>query len=310
MADERAQLAILGIDFKAPDADSDELRLSPVNGSPIGALCPRADELDSGYQPFADPGPEPYAALGAGGRAMSISPDGSIAAGAWQRASEAATGAAPAASIPPVHSTGQGAGAAPVAEKPVDAVPTVAAAAAVTPTVSESRCCSCSLASGCDDLLKCECRKRRAICTTNQCACRPGASHCTNYHVFAMEGASRVRKPAAGPDALPVRTASVTPSPRKKSTVQRAGSTVRPLPQAGGGVAPCVADSTARARSARSSLRFGSLTSPAGQTAMDRSVAQFDGAQSAAEVALLLLQPEVDEAAAAAVGAMTNRCAR
>jgi hypothetical protein len=34
---------------------------------------------------------------------------------------------------------------------------------------------------------------------------------------------------------------------------------------------------------------------------MDHSVAQFDGAQSAAEVALLLLQPEVDVAQAAAV---------
>src|SRR5690606_21726362 len=54
-------------------------------------------------------------------------------------------------------------------------------------------------------------------------------------------------------------------------------------------------------RSARSSLRFDPLTSSGGQTAMDHSVAQFDGAQSAAEVALLLLQPEVDEARAPAV---------
>jgi len=99
MADERAQLAILGIDFEALDADSNEFRLSPVNVSPIGTLRPPSAELNSGHQSLADHGPEPYAAFGAGGRAMSISPDGSIAAGSWQRAPEAATGAAPAVTV-------------------------------------------------------------------------------------------------------------------------------------------------------------------------------------------------------------------
>ena len=235
---------------------------------------------------------------------MSVSPDDGVVSGAWQRSE--VVGAAPAASVPdlPVQMTGQCAGAAPLVEKSgqVTAVPTAAAAAAAVKP-ADSRCCSCSLASGCDDLVKCECRRRRSICAADHCACRPGSSHCTNYHAFATDGASRVRKPAAGTDAYapPVRTASVTPSPRKKSAMQRTASSVRQLQRAGDGVAPCVADSAAPARSARSSLRFGPLTSPAGQTAMDHSVAQFDGAQSAAEVALLLLQPEVDVAPAAAV---------
>ena len=100
MADERAQLAILGIDFEAPDAETDELHLAPVIGSPIGILRPRADEPDSGYQMF----PESFSTFESGGRAMSVSPDDGVVSGAWQRdsSSEAvgAAAAAPAVSVP------------------------------------------------------------------------------------------------------------------------------------------------------------------------------------------------------------------